>query len=61
MRDLFVPPLVAGDYGDSEDLDLWRLEHYEQGLQVTAAGAGAILIDDDLAARLCRGERRHED
>src|ERR1019366_10790250 len=60
MRYLFVAPLVAADYRDSQYLDLRRLDHHKKGLQVAASGAGAVLIDDDLAARLGWGEAGHE-
>jgi len=54
--DFFVAPLVAGDDGDTEDFDLGGLEEDEEGLHVAAAGAGAVLVDDDLAAGLGGGE-----
>jgi hypothetical protein len=59
--DFLVAPLVAGDYCDAEDFDLWRLEEDEKGLHVAAAGAGAVLVDDDFAAGLCGGEARDEE
>jgi hypothetical protein len=52
VRYLFVAPLISTDHRDSKHLDLRGLDHYEERLQIAAAGAGAILVDDDLAARL---------
>jgi hypothetical protein len=59
--DFLVAPLVAGDYGDAEDFDLWRLEEDEKGLHVAAAGAGAVLVDDDLAAGFGGGKGGEEE
>src|SRR6202158_1359428 len=56
VRHLFVAPLVSTDYRDPKHLDLRRLDNDEESLQVAASGAGAVLVDDDLAARLRRGE-----
>src|ERR1700676_1110567 len=52
VRHLFVAPLISTDHRDPKHLDLRRLDHYEESLQITATGAGAILVNDDLAARL---------
>ncbi len=60
MRYFFVAPLVPTDNRDPEHFDLRRLDHQQHGLQVAAAGAGAILIDDDFATRLRGGETGYE-
>src|SRR5260370_139437 len=52
MRYFFVAPLVSANHRDPKHLDLRGLDHHEQGLQIAASGAGAVLVDDDLAARL---------
>src|SRR5258708_6760285 len=52
MRHFFVAPLVSTDHRDPQYFDLWGLDHDEESLQVATPGPGAILIDDDLAARL---------
>jgi hypothetical protein len=59
--DFLVAPLVAGDDGDAEDFDFGGLEEEEKGLQVTAAGPGAVLVDDDFVAGLGGGEGRDEE
>jgi len=59
--DFLVAPLVAGDYGDAEDFDFGGLEEDEEGLHIAAAGTGAVLVDDDLAARLGGGEGGEEE
>ena len=57
VRDFFVAPLVSANDRDPQYFDLRRLDHDQQRLHVAAAGAGAILVDDDFAAGLgCRGE-----
>ncbi len=55
VRDFFVAPLVAGNDGDAQDFYLRGLDQGQQGLQIAAAGAGTILIDDDFAAGLGEG------
>src|SRR3981081_2860820 len=47
VRHLFVAPLVSTDYRDPKHFDLRRLDHYEESLQIAAAGTRAILVDDD--------------
>ena len=54
MLGFFVAPGVAGDHGDAEDLNLRGLEESHHGHLVGAAGAGAVLVDEDEA----RGLRR---
>jgi len=49
VLDLFRLPRVAADHGDAEDADLRGLEQDHHGHLVGAAGAGAVLIDEDEA------------
>ena len=49
VQDFFVAPGIARDDGDAEDFGVRRLHDGEDGLHVRAAGAGAILVDDDFA------------
>ena len=44
---LFLHPLIAADGGDAEDVELLRLQEYENGLLVAGSGAAGVLIDDD--------------
>src|SRR4029077_19418186 len=60
VRHLFVAPLVSTDHRDPKHLDLRRLDHYEERLQVAATGTGAVFVDDDLAARLGGGKTGRE-
>src|SRR4029077_2681954 len=60
VRHLFVTPLVSTDHRDPKHLDLRRLDHYEERLQVAATGTGAVFVDDDLAARLGGGKTGRE-
>jgi hypothetical protein len=53
---LFVAPGVAGDHGDAEDLDLGGLQEDHHRHLVGAAGAGAVLIDEDEALAVFGGE-----
>jgi hypothetical protein len=55
VGDFFVAPLIAAGDGDAEDLHLGRLNEGEQRLHVAAAGAGAVLIDDNFAGLLGGG------
>ena len=56
VGDFFGLPRVAADHGDAEDADLRGLEEDHHGHLVGAAGAGAVLIDEDQARGLGRGE-----
>ena len=47
VRDFLVAPGVAGDDRDAEDFRVRRIDQREQRLHVAAAGAGAILVEDD--------------
>ena len=47
VLDLFGLPGVAADHGDAEDLYLGGLEEDHHGHLVGAAGAGAVLVDED--------------
>src|SRR5215467_14760385 len=58
VGDLLVAPLIAGHNCNAQNLYLWRLNHYEERLQVAASRAGAVLIDDHFPSWLCTG--RHE-
>ena len=60
MRNFFVSPLISAHDSDSQDLDLLRLDHHQQSLQVTTAGSGAVLVDNHSVARLDGGKRRCE-
>jgi hypothetical protein len=53
--EFFVAPLVAGDNSDAKDFDFGGLEEDEESLHIAAAGAGAVLVDDDFAAGLRGG------
>jgi hypothetical protein len=44
---LLIAPGVAGDHGDAEHLDVGRLQEDHHRHLVGAAGAGAVLIDQD--------------
>jgi hypothetical protein len=57
VLDFFVAPGVTGDYGDAEDVGIGRLHERKDGLRVGAAGAGAVLVDDNFALFL-GSERR---
>ncbi len=52
MSNLLIPPLIPADHRDPKHLDLRRLQKDQQSLQVAASRPGAVLIDDDFAARL---------
>ncbi len=54
MQDFFVAPSVTGDDGDAENIGVGRLHEGEDGLRVGAAGAGAVLVDDNFAFFLGR-------
>ena len=43
---------VSADDRDAEDFNLWGLDQKRKRLHVAAAGAGAVFVDDDFAARL---------
>jgi hypothetical protein len=58
--EFLVAPLVPTGHGDAKNFDLGRLQQQQKRLQVAAAGPGAILIDDHLAARLRETERACE-
>ena len=49
VADLFGLPCVAGDHGDAEDLRFGRLQENHHSHLVRAAGAGAVLVDEDEA------------
>ncbi len=49
VQGLFVAPLVAGDHGDAQHLDVRSLKQRQQGHLVGAAGTSTILIDEDEA------------
>ena len=51
---LLVAPGVTGKHGDTQDVRFRRIDQGENGLHVGATGAGAVLIDDDLAFGLSR-------
>ncbi len=52
VRHFFLAPLISAHHRDAQDLNLRRLDHHRHRLQVTAARARTILIDNDFAARL---------
>src|SRR5258708_5166741 len=52
MRNFFVAPLISAHYGDSQDFDLRRLDHHQNGLQVATTRSGGVLIDDNFAPLL---------
>jgi len=56
VGDFFVAPLIAGDDGDAENVDVGRLQEQKHRLLVGGGGATSILIEDDLAAGLRMGE-----
>ena len=58
---LFGFPRVAADHGDAEDVGLWGLEQHHHRHLVGAAGAGAVLIDDDHAPGLCVCDNGNKD
>ncbi len=45
----FIAPCVAGDHGDAEHVDVGRLQEDHHRHLVRAAGAGAVLIDENEA------------
>jgi hypothetical protein len=49
VQDFFIAPSVTGNDGDAEDFGIGRLHEREDGLGVGAAGAGAVLVDDNFA------------
>ena len=49
-----IAPRVAGDDGDAEHVDVGRLQKDHHRHLVGAAGAGAVLVDED-EALLCDG------
>ncbi len=52
VLNFFVAPGVAGEHGDAEDIGFWRIYERENRLQIGAAGASGVLIDDDFAFAL---------
>ncbi len=60
VLDFFGLPGVAADHGDAEDADLRGLEQDHHGHLVGAAGAGAVLVDEN-EARGLRGRGRAQD
>ena len=56
VQSFFVAPRVAGHHGDAQDLHVGRLQQRQHRHLVRAAGAGAVLIDEDEA--LLRGKQR---
>ena len=56
VRHFFVAPLISADHRDAQHLHLRRLNHQHQRLHIAAAGAGAVFVDDDFAARLGQAE-----
>ena len=54
MQDFFIAPSVTGGDGDAENIGVGRLHEGEDGLRVGAAGAGAVLVDDNFAFFLGR-------
>src|SRR5271165_6384400 len=52
---LLIAPGVAADHCNTEDFCLWGLNEKQKGLHVAAAGAGAVLVDNDFAAGLRAG------
>ncbi len=61
VDNFFVAPLIAGDNGDAKNFNLRRLNERGKRLHVAAAGPGAVLVDDDLAASLSGGVGNGED
>ena len=53
VRHFGFEPRVAGHDGDAENIRLRRLDQQQHRLLVGSAGAGGVLIDDDLAFFLC--------
>lgn len=49
MGDLFGEPGVAGNYCDTKEFGLGRLDEEKNGLLVAAGGSGGVLVDDDFA------------
>ncbi len=63
---LLIAPLIPADHSDAKNLNLRRLDHQQQSLHVASAGARAVFVDDDLAARLgetsfSRKKQQHEE
>src|SRR5258708_3428993 len=52
VRHLFIAPLVSAHNGDPEHLDLRRLNHHENRLQVAAAWPRTVFIDNHFAPLL---------
>lgn len=60
VRNFFVTPLISANHRRAQHFYLWRLGQDQQRLHIASAGAGEILVDDDLAALLSRGCRTRQ-
>jgi hypothetical protein len=57
VGDLLVAPLITGDDGDAEHINIRGLQDEQKGLLVGGSRAAGVLIEDDFARGLGVGER----